>query len=152
MKKGMKTMPTSSDIKSTLTDFIEEVWNSGIVDASDKYIAPKYTVHHDPGDPWDKQELDLTGYKERVRKSRAPFPDHRFRIQNLLAEGDVAIMTWLWSATHLGDLPGFPATGNHVTMSGATAYYFDKGRLTGHWQVTDRLGVYLQLRQGSAHA
>src|SRR5882724_4946266 len=70
------------------------------------------------------------------------------RIQNLVAAGEVAIMTWLWSATHQGDLPGFPATGNLITMSGATAYFFDNGRLTGHWQVTDRLGVYLQLRQG----
>ena len=32
-------------------------------------------------------------------------------------------------------------------MSGATLYYIDNGRLTGHWQITDRLGVYTQLRQ-----
>ena len=31
-------------------------------------------------------------------------------------------------------------------MSGATAYGFDaEGRITGHWQITDRLGVYQQL-------
>jgi steroid delta-isomerase-like uncharacterized protein len=148
----MKTMSSSREIKSILTDFIEEVWNRGLVDAAARYVAPRYTIHHDPGDPWDKQELDLAGYQDRVRTSRAPFPDQRFRIQTLLAEGDVAIMTWLWSATHLGDLPGFPATGNHITMSGATTYYFDQGRVTGHWQVTDRLGVYLQLQKGSAQA
>ncbi len=33
-------------------------------------------------------------------------------------------------------------------MSGATVYCVDAGRLTGHWQVTDRLGVFMQLRQG----
>jgi hypothetical protein len=33
------------------------VWNAGHVDASEKYLAPKYAIHHDPGDPWDKQEL-----------------------------------------------------------------------------------------------
>ena len=27
-----------------------------------------------------------------------------------------------------------------------TVYYFDGERLTGHWQITDRLGVYQQLR------
>jgi predicted ester cyclase len=84
-----------------------------------------------------RRRLDLAGYKDRVRKSRAPFPDQRFYMQNLLAEGDVAIMSWLWSATHMGDLPGFSATGNRIRMSGATAYYSDNGRLTGHWQVTD---------------
>jgi predicted ester cyclase len=33
-------------------------------------------------------------------------------------------------------------------MSGITVYSFEDGRLTGHWQVTDRLGVLMQLRQG----
>jgi steroid delta-isomerase-like uncharacterized protein len=144
------TMANTSGVKDILTQFIAEVWNAGDVDACDKYIAPKYTIHHDPGDPWDKQELDLPGYKERLRISRAPFPDQRFNIQTLIAEGNTAVMTWLWRGTHKGDISGFPATGNTIKMSGATAYYFDRGHLTGHWQITDRLGVYMQLRQGSA--
>ena len=57
--------------------------------------------------------------------------------------------TWLWTATHLGDLPGFPASGRRLTMSGATVYGFDaEDRLTGHWQVTDRLGIVRQLQAG----
>lgn len=143
-------MSNTSGVKDILTHFIAEVWNAGDIDASDKYIAPKYTIHHDPGDPWDKQELDLPDYKERLRISRAPFPDQRFSIQTLIAEGNTAVMTWLWSGTHKGDIPGFPASGNNIKMSGATVYYFDCGHLTGHWQITDRLGVYMQLRQGSA--
>lgn len=83
-----------------------------------------------------------------MRLSRAPFPDQRFTIQELLAEDDKVVITWLWSATHKGDLPGFSATGNQIRMSGATVYYIEGGRLTGHWQITDRLGVYMQLRQG----
>ena len=79
---------------------------------------------------------------------RAPFPDQQFALRELVADGDlVVMMTWLWSATHTGDLPGFPATGRRVSMSGATAYYFDEsGCLNGHWQITDRLGVFQQLR------
>jgi hypothetical protein len=42
------TLANSSGVKVILTAFIEEVWNAGNVDASDKYIAPKYTIHHDP--------------------------------------------------------------------------------------------------------
>jgi predicted ester cyclase len=107
-------------------------------------------AHHDPGDPWDKQELDLPGYKERLRISRTPFPDQCFSIQGLVAEGNIAVLTWLWSGTHLGNIPGFPATGNNIKMSGATVYYVGGGRLTGHWQIIDRHGVYIQLRQGAA--
>ena len=141
-------METKPDHKELLTRFIDEVWNAGNVEASDRYVAPKYTIHHDPGDPWDKKELDLHGYKERVRASRAPFPDQRFSIRDLLAEGSRVVMTWHWTATHKGDIPGFPATGNQLRMSGATVYYLENGRFAGHWQITDRLGIYMQLRQG----
>jgi predicted ester cyclase len=138
--------------KELLRQLIEEVWNAGNVDASDLYIASAYTIRHDPGDPWEGQELDLAGYKERVRVSRAPFPDQCFSIEDLLADGDKVCMTWNWRATHLGDIPGFPATGNVIWMSGATVYYVEDRCFTGHWQIADRLGVYTQLRQGAVRA
>lgn len=130
--------------------FIEAVWNQGDSEAADRYLAPRYTIHHDPGDPWDGRELDLAGFKERARISRAPFPDQRFTIRDLTAQGDRVIIAWHWQATHLGEFPGFPATGQTLRMSGATVYHFEGGRITGHWQVTDRLGVYLQLQQAAA--
>ena len=138
--------------KELLTRFLAEVWSAGNIEASDNYIAPKYTIHHDPGDPWDKQELDLPQNKERVKLSRAPFPDQQFTVRDMLAEAHKVAVTWLWTATHKGDIPGFPATGNQIKMSGATVYYFEAGRLTGHWQITDRLGVFMQLRQGLVSA
>jgi steroid delta-isomerase-like uncharacterized protein len=133
--------------KDILSRFITEVWSNGDIDACERYIAAKYTIHHDPGDPWDKRELDLAGYRERVTLSRAPFPDQFFTIQELVGEGQKVVVSWLWSATHKGDIPGFPATGRRIEMSGITVYFFEQGRLTGHWQVTDRLGVFMQLRQ-----
>ena len=145
-------MAGADDNKERLARFLEEVWSQGDAEAAERYVAPLYTIHHDPGDPWEGRQLDLAGYKERVRLSRAPFPDQRFFIQDLVAEGDRVVVTWLWSATHQGDIPGFPATGGEIRMSGATVYYFHDGRLTGHWQITDRLGVYTQLRQAAAGA
>ena len=127
--------PTSSR-KEILSRFLKEVWTDGDVSAAEKYVAAFYTIHHDPGDPWDAKQLDLDGYKERLRVSRAPFPDQ---------DGDAVVVTWHWTATHQGALPGFPPTGKIIRMSGATVYYFSGDRLTGHWQITDRLGVYRQL-------
>jgi len=138
-------MPPSSNRKEILSRFIKEVWTDGDVSAADKYVAANYTIHHDPGDPWDTKQLDLEGYKERVRISRAPFPDQRFDLQELFEDGEAVVVTWRWTATHQGALPGFPASGKTIRMSGATVYYFNGDRVTGHWQITDRLGVYRQL-------
>ena len=140
-------MPVNDNLKTILTRFIREVWDEGNAEAADKYIAHKYTIHHDPGDPWDKKVLDLPGYKERVRILRGPFPDQRFAIQGLFADGNAVVVTWFWTGTHRGDIAGFPATNKQLRMSGATVYFFDGEKLTGHWQITDRLGIYQQLRQ-----
>jgi steroid delta-isomerase-like uncharacterized protein len=138
-------MSLSDHRKEILTRLLKEVWTDGDVSAADKYVAALYTIHHDPGDPWDKKELDLDGYKERVRVSRAPFPDQHFDIQEMFADGDAVVVTRLWTGTHLGPLPGFPASNKTIHMSGATVYYFGGEQVTGHWQITDRLGVYRQL-------
>lgn len=134
--------------KQRLVAFIRQVWDDGDEEAADSYIAETYTIRHDPGDPWEGKDLDRVEFKDRVRKSRTAFPDQHFDIQGLFADGDSVVMTWLWNGTHRGDIAGFPATGQAIRMSGATAYMFDsEDRLTGHWQITDRLGVFQQLQR-----
>lgn len=144
-------MPRQIDRRVILASFLRDVWSDGKAELCANYLAASYTIHHDPGDPWDGRTLDLAGFEDRVRRSREPFPDQRFDVQRMFDDGNAIAVIWLWSATHKGDIAGFPATGKPIHMSGATVYYFDDNdRLTGHWQVTDRLGVYQQLQRARA--
>ena len=136
------TTPQTEIVKRLL----QTVWSEGRIDDSDGLIADHYTIRHDPGDPWEGKTLDLAGYKDRVRMSRAPFPDQKFEIVDLAQGEGIVAVTWTWSGTHRGDLPGLPATGKVIHMSGATVYYFSGERITGHWQIADRLSVYRQIR------
>lgn len=131
--------------KELLVRFIERVWNNEDLQAVDEYVAPLYTIHHDPGDPWDGQTLDTAGFKARLKRSRAPFPDQSFKIEYIIGEDDKLAAAWKWRGTHLGEIAGIPPSGRTITMSGLTVYYFERSRLCGHWQVADRLGVYRQL-------
>ena len=74
--------------KDILSRFMAEVWNEGREDAVDNYLAPKYTIHHDPGDPWHGKTLDIEGFKNRLRISRPVFPDQCFTIKELIEEND----------------------------------------------------------------
>src|SRR5437016_237718 len=128
-----------------LQAFLDEVWSRGDVEACDLYLADAYLIAHDPGDPGDGQTLSLDGFKDRVRRSRAPCPDQAFHVQAMVEGADCVVATWLWTATHQGELAGFAPTGRPLSMSGITLYRFDGDRICGHWQVVDRLGVFQQL-------
>ena len=135
------------DRKEFLRRFLDEVWTGGDADAAGKYLAPSYTIYHDPGDPWQGQTLDVNGFKDRLVKSRAVAPDQVFTVREMIEEDDRIAVSWTWQGTHSGNLPGIPATGKRMKMSGLTIYYFDDGRLSGHWQIADRLSIYQQIRQ-----
>ena len=135
--------------KDILERFLREIWSEGKVEAVDRYVGDFYTIHHDPGDPWDGQTLTRDGFRDRLITSRAAAPDQVFTVVRMLEESTSVAVTWKWAGTHLGDLPGIPATGRAITMSGATVYDFDGPLLTGHWQIADRLGVYRQLMTGA---
>jgi steroid delta-isomerase-like uncharacterized protein len=140
-------MSTLSVRQRLLKDFLDVVWSSGEIEQCRRFLADFYTIRHDPGDPWDGQTIDLASFQRRVRLSRAPFPDQAFSVQHWFENSDGVAISWLWSATHLDDLANFPASGQTVAMSGMTIYSFNAAdRIDGHWQVTDRLGVFRQLQ------
>lgn len=49
----METAPQAERLR----EFIERVWNRGEIAAIAQFLAPLYTIHHDPGDPWEGKQL-----------------------------------------------------------------------------------------------
>jgi steroid delta-isomerase-like uncharacterized protein len=123
------------------------VWSEGNAEAARSVLAAAYTIHRDPGDPWEGQTLDVDSYVARVKELRRSFPDQRFTILHTAVDGDTVALAWDWQGTHSGDLPGFAASGRTIRMTGSTFYFTSAGKVTGHWQITDRLGVFQQLQQ-----
>ena len=139
-----------TDNARTLAEFMDAVWNRGDVDAVDRFVADEYTIHSDPGDPWDGATLTAAGFKERLIASRGPFPDLHFDISETVAEDDRVAIAWTMRGTQTGPLGPLPPTGRRFAVQGITVYYFRGGRITGHRQVVDRLSVARQLGIGGA--
>ena len=139
----------TTNIDQTLLRFIEDVWNQGKLESIDDYLADQYHIVHDPGDPWDGQTLSRAAFKQRVAQSRAPIPDQTFDVQTVFTQDQQVCITWLWQGTHQGEISGFKPTGHTLTMSGATVYSFQDLRISGHWQIADRLSIYQQLMANS---
>ncbi len=136
---------TNIDLKAKLSVFMEQVWNQGDFSQIETAVAPAYTIIHDPGDSWEGQTLDFATFQERVMYSRNAFPDLRFDIQEMVAEDNKVVASWIMSGTHLGNLPQLPATGRSFSITGMTICYFEGGKVCGHWQAYDRLGFMAQM-------
>ncbi len=136
--------------KEILKKFVEQVWNQGNIEAVPKFISDTYKIVHDPGDPWEGAELNVTEFQNRVAVSRAPIPDQCFDIQEMYENTDSVCITWLWSGTHLGEISGMKASGKTLHMSGATIYSFLGEKISGHWQIADRLGIFQQMQMNQS--
>jgi predicted ester cyclase len=131
--------------KAAVVRLIEEAWSAGNLHVADEVLAPGYVIRHDPGDPWEAKTLSLETFKERVVHARTVFPDLRFTILELIAEGDKVAVSWRFRGTQAGPLPGVPASGRQVDVSGLTIYDFHGDKIAGHWQEIDRVGLMQQL-------
>jgi steroid delta-isomerase-like uncharacterized protein len=134
-----------TDNAHALADFMDAVWNRGDLDAVDRFLADEYTIHSDPGDPWDGATLTRAGFKERLAESRGPFPDLHFDVSETIAEHDRVAIAWTMRGTQTGQMGPLPPTGRRIDVQGMTIYYFRDGRIIGHRQVVDRLSVARQL-------
>ena len=138
-------MAKADDNKAVARAVVEEIWNRWRAERVADLIAPAYTVHRDPLDPWDGKTLDHADFKRRLAHTRSAFPDQRFAIEDMLAERDKVAVRWTCEGTHQGDLPGFPASGRAFKVSGMTLYALAEGKATGHWQAMDRIDLMRQI-------
>jgi predicted ester cyclase len=142
--------PETAPGEELVAALYRSVWSDGDYGAIERLVAPRYTIHSDPGDPWEGRSLDLRGYEERVRYSRTAFPDLVFTIHERVAARDRVAVRWSAEGTHAGALRDLPATGRRVGFAGQTTYELRDGKVAGHWQVVDRLGFVQQLRGAGA--
>jgi len=134
-----------SDNTTRIHAFMDRVWSAGEVEAIDVFLGAQYTIYSDPGDPWDGQTLSVSGFKDRLLASRAPFPDLKFEISETVCAGDRVALSWTMRGTQLGPMGGRPPSGRSFAVQGMTIYHFADGRIIGHRQVVDRLSVAQQL-------
>ena len=132
----------STDVKEVSRRLMEEAWNNRMLNVVDEVIDPSYT-YHDPNSPDFPQGPQ--GYRARILFYEKAFPDMHFDVEDVIAEGDRAVIRWQASAIHRGDLLGIPATGRSISGPGMNIMRFENGKIVEEWCVWDALGVLRQI-------
>jgi predicted ester cyclase len=76
---------------------------------------------------------------------RTAFPDLRFEIEDLIAEGDTVAGRLTMNGTHTGPLMGMPPTGRKVRQAHMHFVRFRDGKAIEHWGVRDDMGMMRQM-------
>jgi steroid delta-isomerase-like uncharacterized protein len=82
---------------------------------------------------------------QSISAFRAGFPEARFIVEDVIAEGDRVVVRYTVEATHTGNFYGIPATGKAISMSGISIYRLTGGKLAEAWVQYDQLGLMQQI-------
>jgi predicted ester cyclase len=126
--------------KALMLRAIEE-WNKGSNEFFMDNAVPDYAYYSPSGKPkpMSREEVD-----ENFKTMMKGFPDLRFTIEELVAEGDKLTARFSFTGTHQGEFMGIPATGNRIEVSGLIISLIKNGKFVEDREETDILGMMQQ--------
>jgi steroid delta-isomerase-like uncharacterized protein len=129
--------------KRLVMRFYEEVWAGGNTGFAHEVFADDY-VRHDLRPT--QAEPGAAGQAKIAAQFREAFPDLRWRVDLVLAEGDLVAARWTASGTQTGRWAGAPPSGKSAEFSGVNVFRFgDGGKVIEIWNHRDDLGLMEQL-------
>ena len=133
-------MPTEQN-KAIARRVLEEAANQHKLELLDELLAPDYVLH----DPANPMVQDRETFKQFLGGHYTAFPDVKWTVEDVVAEGDRVVVRWTLTGTHKGPLMGIPPTGKQVNMWGISIYRIANGKVAEEWAVADVMGFMQQL-------
>ncbi len=127
--------------------YFEEIFNRQDLEVCDEILADDY-LEHAPA-PFSQDEPGPVhggrATRETARWLLAQFPDLRFTVEAVIADGDIVAVRLFGTGTNLGPIGPIPATGRRFSSRSSHWFRVGDGRLTEHWATRDDLTAMLQL-------
>jgi len=118
--------------KAVLRRVFEEAFNKNKLEVIDETYAEDYEFDAPPL----AGQVVTTGreaFKRRVQSFAAAFGDIHYKIEDVIAEGDLVATNFSVSGLHRGEFAGFPPTNRRVEITGVHFARFVDGRIKKTW-------------------
>jgi steroid delta-isomerase-like uncharacterized protein len=129
----------SEENKALYRRLVEEGWNKHNLALLDELYAD--CVYYNPA----TGEVKGEALKQFLASMLAAFPDIRFTIEDLVAEGDKVVTRWSCTVTHQGEFMGLAPTGKQFTRSGLVIARIVEGKVVEERVEFDTLRFFQQL-------
>ena len=113
----------------------------GTEKAADELLVPDFVGHVPPFPDVHGPE----GYKQFIAGTFQAYPDARFDVEDVIAEGDMVAARVTMRGTHQGEFRGIAPTGNKLDITGIGIFSFSDGKVVESWDNFDQLGMMRQL-------
>ncbi|HLE77774.1 MAG TPA: ester cyclase [bacterium] len=107
----------------------------------EELVAPDFAAK----EAGEMRMMGAEGFREVVATYRSAFPDMRFTIEDLIAEGDKVVVWSTFTGTHQGPLGELPPTGKSVAVKDVDMYRVRDGKVVEGWTNFDQWGLMKQL-------
>ncbi len=130
---------STEDSKAVARRYWEETELGGVV--GEELFSPNHRFYV-PGSPGP---LGRKGYEHFSSMFYSAFPDARFTVEDMIAEGDRVVSRYTIHGTNLGTFQGLPPTRKQLTIGGITIFRVADGRIAEQWSQFDTLSRLQQL-------
>ncbi len=131
----MKTMEQKNT--ETVNAFIEAFWNQSDLDCTDQFLSTDY------------QELTYQskeGLKQFAGKILEAFPDKRYIVEEIIAQGEKVLVRMVVKGTHKGMFFGNLPTGNSIDVTLYRQYRVVDGKIVEHRGWIDMVTMWRQIK------
>ena len=123
--------------KAVIRNLYEGILNTGKLELLKEIISEEYTDV--------RGEKGAEAFVETVNSVRIGFPDIKWTVEDLMAEGNKVIVRWSWKGTNKGSFRGLPASNKDVVDNAIAIYEFSGDKIIKAWIQSDKLSVLQQI-------
>lgn len=132
--------------KHIIKRFVEELWNARRLDVADQIFSEDCVTHQlRSGVLPEPAHRGPQAMKEHISGWLMSFPDLRFNIEQMIAEGDLVVSQLVMEGTHQGTWMGISPTGKRLHIRMITIHRIANSKITEDWVLVESLGLFQQL-------
>ena len=128
------------DVRSLAHRWFDEVWTAHGEPTIDELMAEDAIGHMEGA-----EVRGPAAFKAVRAQLLGAFPDIGVHVEEIVTDGDNAVVRWNVTASHEGDDLGIPASHQHVRFRGMTWLKFHDGRIVEGWDAWNQGALIQQL-------
>ncbi|UKS29055.1 ester cyclase [Paenibacillus sp. HWE-109] len=129
--------------------FFRDVRSGLLPDAAHTYMAEQVLAHQITSENETTVHRTPANYADHVREMIAAYGAFELEIQELIAQDERVYVRWKQTGTHVGEVDGFPPTGQTIVEIASAVYRVHNERIVEYWIQIDREGIRLQLQNNA---